>query len=293
MPRTALIVEDEKELAELLATILRMRHFEPAMLYSGAPAAQWVREHTPSLVLLDLMLPDRDGYLVCEELKLDRRTNLTPVIMVTARGKREDKARGLAVGANEYITKPFTIEQLNDAIDRALAWENDLRRCGARGEVHFELQSDTRHLAELNDMLASLFLHSGLSEKQVRQLTMAVREMGANAIEWGHRRNRELVLGVKYRIEPDKVVIVIRDSGPGFDPGEVPHAAGPDDPTRHMELRNEMGLRPGGFGILMTRGLVDDMKYNEAGNEVTLVKYFDASVKRSAHQCEQTREDQV
>src|SRR5687768_6935218 len=64
MPRTALIVEDEKELAELLATILRMRHFEPAVLYSGAPAAQWVREHSPGLILLDLMLPDRDGYTV-------------------------------------------------------------------------------------------------------------------------------------------------------------------------------------------------------------------------------------
>jgi two-component system, OmpR family, response regulator len=274
MARTALIVEDEKELAELLSAFLRMRHFEPAVLYSGAPAAEWVRQHHPELILLDLMLPDRDGYTVCQEIKLDKRTNLTPVIMVTARGKREDRLRGLAVGANEYLAKPFTIEQLNDAIDRVLKWESDLRRCGARGEVHFELKSDTRHLEELNDMLASLFIHSGLAEHNARQLTTAVREMGVNAIEWGHRRNQDLLLTVKYRIEADKVVIVIRDSGPGFDTSDLPHAADGEDPTRHMNVRNERGLRPGGFGILMTRGLVDDMRYNEAGNEVTLVKFF-------------------
>jgi CheY-like chemotaxis protein/anti-sigma regulatory factor (Ser/Thr protein kinase) len=274
-PRTALIIEDEKELADLLCAILRLRHFEPAILYTGGPAVEWVRQHQPALILLDLMLPDREGYSICQELKLDRRTNLTPVIMVTARARREDRVKGIAVGANEYVIKPFTIEQLNDAIDRALAWEAELRRCGACGEVHFELKSDTRHLEELNDMLSSLFLHGGLPEHHARQLTTAVREMGVNAIEWGHRRNQELMLTVRYRIESDKVVITIKDSGPGFDTRELRHAADGEDPTKHMEVREEMGLRPGGFGILMTKGMVDDMRYNEAGNEVTLVKYFD------------------
>ena len=273
-PRTALIVEDEKELAELLCAILRLRHFEPAVLYSGAPAADWVREHRPALILLDLMLPDLDGYAVCERVKLDQQTNLTPVVMVTARAEREDRLRGLAVGANEYVTKPFTVEQLNDAIDRALAWELDLRRRGARGEIHFQLQSDARHLEQLNDMLSSLFLHGGLSAEHARQLTTAVREMGANAIEWGHRRNRDMVLHVRYRIEPDRVVITIQDNGPGFDPADLPHAADGEDPVRHMEVRNERGLRPGGFGILMARGMVDEMTYNQTGNEVTLVKYY-------------------
>lgn len=275
MPQTALIVEDEKELADLLSTILRLRHFEPAVLYTGAPAAEWVRQHRPRLILLDLMLPDVEGYSICQELKLDRRTNLTPVIMVTARARREDRVKGIAVGANEYVIKPFTIEQINDAIDRALAWEAELRRCGACGEVHFELKSDTRHLEELNDMLSSLFLHSGLSQRHACQLTTAVREMGVNAIEWGHRRDQEMVLTVRYRIEADRVVIIIRDSGPGFDTRDLRHAADGEDPTKHMGVREEMGLRPGGFGILMTKGMVDDMWYNEVGNEVTLVKYFD------------------
>ncbi|HSI36166.1 MAG: response regulator [Phycisphaerae bacterium] len=274
MAKAALIVEDESEIADLLKQILRLRGIEASILSEGAPAADWVRDHSPDLVLLDLMLPDVDGYAVCQQLKLDRRTNLTPIVMVTARAKHEDRVRGLSVGANEYVTKPFTVDQLNAAIDRALAWRDELHDCGARGEVHFELKSDTKVLEELNQMLAALMHHSGLSEDHARQLTTAVREMGANAIEWGHRKNIDLPVTVTYRIDADRVVIKIKDNGPGFDPGSLPHAADPEDPAAHMEIRDALGLRPGGFGILMTRGLVDEMTYNESGNEVRLVKYF-------------------
>jgi CheY-like chemotaxis protein/anti-sigma regulatory factor (Ser/Thr protein kinase) len=274
MPAKALIVEDETELAELFAEILRLRGLEAHIFHTGSPAPQWVRENRPDLVLLDLMLPDRDGYSVCQELKLDRETNLTPIVMVTARAAHQDRVKGLAVCANEYVTKPFTVEQLNDAIDRALAWRDELGTAGARGEIHFELKSDAKFLEELNDMLASLFLFTGLPEASVRHLTTAIREMGMNAIEWGHRKQIDRLVNVTYRIESDKVVIKIRDTGPGFNPTQLPHAADPDDPARHMEVRDALGLRAGGFGILMTKGLVDELQYNQTGNEVRLVKYF-------------------
>jgi two-component system OmpR family response regulator len=274
MPQKALIVEDEPELAELFGDILRLRGLESTVLHQGAPAPQYIRDHKPDLVMLDLMLPDRDGYSVCEEVKLDRKTNLTPIVMVTARAHHEDLVKGLAVGANEYVTKPFTVEQLNAAIDRALGWRDELLKCGARGEIHFELKSDARFLEELNHMLSSLFLYSGLRSESARQLTTAIREMGMNAIEWGHRKTSNLLVNVTYRIEADKVVIKIKDAGPGFDPQNLPHAADAEDPTKHMDVRDSLGLRAGGFGILMAKGLVDELKYNETGNEVRLVKYF-------------------
>src|SRR5439155_19561212 len=140
--------------------------------------------------------------------------------------------------------------------------------------VHFELQSDTRHLEELNHLLAALFLFSGLTQPQVRQLTMAVRELGSNAIEWGHRKQSERIVTVTYRIDPEKVTIVIRDPGPGFNPKSLPHAATADDPVAHMMVRETLGLREGGFGIMLARDLVDDLQYNETGNEVRLIKYF-------------------
>jgi anti-sigma regulatory factor (Ser/Thr protein kinase) len=99
-------------------------------------------------------------------------------------------------------------------------------------------------------------------------------EMGGNAIEWGHHKNADLPLRITYRIGPDAVTLVIRDQGPGFNPGQLPHAAREDDPIGHLDIRNELGLREGGFGIMLAKGLVDEFRYNDQGNEVTLVKRF-------------------
>jgi anti-sigma regulatory factor (Ser/Thr protein kinase) len=182
--------------------------------------------------------------------------------------------QGLMVGANSYLTKPFTPDNLNKAIWEAFDWRKELERHGAEGEVHFHLRSDTRFLEELNHLLAALFLFTGLSETQVKQLIIAVRELGTNAIEWGHLKEVDRLVTVIYRIDPEKVTIVIRDTGDGFDPENLPHAATADDPISHMMVRDTLGLREGGFGILIARGLVDEMEYNNVGNEVRLVKFF-------------------
>jgi anti-sigma regulatory factor (Ser/Thr protein kinase) len=220
------------------------------------------------------MLPDVDGFSICETLKLDRETNLIPVIMVTALSGQEERVKGLQVGANRYITKPFTAEELHKAIQDAFSWLEDLRRNGTEGEIQFKMQSDTRYLEELNHLLGSLFLFSGLSQQQVKQITTAVRELGTNAIEWGHQKQLNRIVTVDYRIDPQKITIIIKDTGPGFDPQNLPHAASGEDPVGHMMVRETLGLREGGFGILMSRGLVDELSYNETGNEVRLVKYF-------------------
>ena len=99
-------------------------------------------------------------------------------------------------------------------------------------------------------------------------------EMGGNAIEWGHRKNADLVLTIIYRINPNDITLVIRDQGPGFNPGKVPHAASDEDPIGHLDIRNELGIREGGFGIMLAKGLVDEFHYNDKGNEVTLIKRF-------------------
>src|SRR4051812_32930074 len=102
-----LVVEDDESLAELEAILLRRAGFEPTVMNTGSGAAAWVKEHRPLLVLLDLMLPDTTGYEVCRALKLDRETNLTPIVIATARAMREDMLHGLEVGAYYYLTKPF------------------------------------------------------------------------------------------------------------------------------------------------------------------------------------------
>src|SRR3954470_9362457 len=164
MVRKALVVEDEAETGTVLCEILRHKGYEPTHLLEGTPAIPWTRQHQPELILLDLMLPDADGYKICEDLKLDKETNLIPTIMVTALGAHKDKVHGLQVGANSYLTKPFTVDQLSKAIDEVVAWKNEIQKHGTDGEVHFQLQSDTKYLEELNDLLSAMFLFSGLSQ---------------------------------------------------------------------------------------------------------------------------------
>jgi CheY-like chemotaxis protein/anti-sigma regulatory factor (Ser/Thr protein kinase) len=274
MARNALIVEDEQETGQLLAELLRRWGFEPTVLALGKPAIPWVRAHHPDLILLDLMLPDMDGFAICENLKLERESNLIPIIMTTALSAHEDKVHGLRVGANRYLTKPFTADDLQTAIEEVFTWRRDVENRGAQGEVRFQLQSDTNYLEELNSLFSSLFLYSGLNEEQARQLITAVRELGTNAIEWGHQKQVDRIVTVDYNIDAEKITITIRDTGPGFDPDNLPHAAHFEDPVAHMMVREALGMREGGFGILMSRGLVDDLQYNEAGNEVRLIKYF-------------------
>jgi DNA-binding response OmpR family regulator len=274
MSRKALVIEDEKELGMLLAEHLRRWGFDPTVSNEGKPAVPWVQANRPSIVLLDLLLPDADGFSICEELKLAPETNLIPVVMVTALSAQEDRVKGLQVGANRYLTKPFTAETLNKAIQDAIVWQEDLVKQGTSGAIRFQLQSDTTYLEELNDLLASMFHFSGLTTGEIKQLTTAVREMGTNAIEWGHRKQVDRIVTVDYHIDPQKITIIIKDTGPGFNPRQLPHAANPDDPVSHMMVRETLGIREGGFGILMSRGLVDELEYNETGNEVRLVKYF-------------------
>src|SRR5436190_20138825 len=102
--RKALVVEDEVDTGELLCEILRRQHFDATLQTLGGRAAAWVRQNRPELVLLDVMLPDTNGLDICREIKLDRETNLTPVIVVTALDRHNDVVRGLDVGANFYLT---------------------------------------------------------------------------------------------------------------------------------------------------------------------------------------------
>ena len=274
MPRTVLIVDDERDTNDLLANLVRARQYQPIQLYVGSQVASAVHEHAPEVILLDLMLPDLDGFAICDQLKRNRETNLIPVIMVTALNDPNHRAAGVRVGANGYLAKPFTPEQLFEAIDKAVTWHREHEQRGTYGEINFDVRSESTYLAQANDMLADLFAHTPLTERQIKDLRQAIMEMGGNAIEWGHKKNAELVLQIIYRIDPKGITLVIRDQGPGFNPQKLPHAAHDDDPIGHIDVRNELGIREGGFGIMLARGLVDEFHYNDKGNEVTLVKRF-------------------
>ena len=103
-----LIVEDEKDIAELIHFNLFKANFGAFIAPDGEQALKMAREHMPDLILLDLMIPHISGLKVCKILKEDSTTNEIPIIMITAKGEEEDIIQGLEAGADDYITKPFS-----------------------------------------------------------------------------------------------------------------------------------------------------------------------------------------
>jgi two-component system, OmpR family, phosphate regulon response regulator PhoB len=107
-----LIVDDERDLLSLLDFNLRQAGFETLLAASGAEALAQLRRRVPDLVLLDLMLPDVSGTEVCRTVKTDARTRHVPVMMLTAKGEEVDKVVGFELGADDYVTKPFSVREL-------------------------------------------------------------------------------------------------------------------------------------------------------------------------------------
>lgn len=107
-----LIVDDEVDLVETLLFPLEMEGFNVLVSYNGEDALKQARKESPDLILLDLMLPKLDGYKVCRLLKFDERYKHIPILMLTAKTQEKDKLLGKETGADEYITKPFDIDEL-------------------------------------------------------------------------------------------------------------------------------------------------------------------------------------
>ena len=107
-----LIVEDDTDIQQLLAFNFETAGFETITASDGREGLDKARRHSPSLVILDLMLPGMDGFEVCKSLKRDAETARTPVIMLTARGEEVDRIVGLELGADDYVVKPFSFREL-------------------------------------------------------------------------------------------------------------------------------------------------------------------------------------
>ncbi|MBN1284141.1 MAG: response regulator transcription factor [Anaerolineae bacterium] len=109
MAHTILVVEDEKRIAHWVRTYLEKAGFTTLVAYDGKTGLYMARRERPDLIVLDLMLPEMDGWEVCQTL---RRESDVPIIMLTARGREQERIHGLRIGADDYVTKPFSPDEL-------------------------------------------------------------------------------------------------------------------------------------------------------------------------------------
>jgi two-component system, OmpR family, alkaline phosphatase synthesis response regulator PhoP len=112
IPTHVLIVEDDRDIADLVAHYLGKAGFSTEQLSSGRDALEAINEHPPALLILDLMLPQLDGLEICRAVRANEKTAAIPIIMLTARGEESDRIVGLEIGADDYIAKPFSPNEL-------------------------------------------------------------------------------------------------------------------------------------------------------------------------------------
>jgi DNA-binding response OmpR family regulator len=117
MSHRILVVDDEPSVSDLIAYNLRKSLYDVKVAGDGRTALRLAREYNPDLILLDLMIPEIDGLDVCREL---RKTSSVPIIMITARGEELDRVLGLEIGADDYVTKPFSVRELMARIKAVL-----------------------------------------------------------------------------------------------------------------------------------------------------------------------------
>lgn len=128
--KSILIVEDDLDLAEMLNAYFRVQGYDVLTAAWGEDAVRVCHESPPDIVVLDIRLPDIDGYEVCRQLRSHRRTESLPIIFLTERRERVDKLQGLSMGVVDYITKPFDIQELR------LRVRNGLQRAGLQSLVN-------------------------------------------------------------------------------------------------------------------------------------------------------------
>jgi CheY-like chemotaxis protein len=115
------VVEDNADVREEMLAILRFEGFEVRDADNGRRGLELVKEWTPDLVICDLMMPEMDGYAMLEALRADPHLTAIPFICLTARAERRDMRKAMELGADDYLTKPFTAEELLAALGAAMA----------------------------------------------------------------------------------------------------------------------------------------------------------------------------
>ncbi len=116
-----LIVEDDHDIATMLRIYFASQGYDVDIAGRGSEALEKTRQNMPHLIILDIMLPDFDGFEVCRTLRTHTRTSHVPIIFLTQKDERSDKLQGLELGADDYITKPFDIEELKLRVQRAIS----------------------------------------------------------------------------------------------------------------------------------------------------------------------------
>jgi DNA-binding NarL/FixJ family response regulator len=274
--RCLLLIDADPAVHDSLGGLLKREDRVIQDVYDAQEALDRLRALPVDVVLAG---QGRNGF---DGLKLLRQVrSIRPEAKVILTGERDPSRviRAIRQRAYSYFHQPLARGGLTDMVQQALeadSWQDDIRVVSARPEwitldVRCKIEAADRTTHFLREML------SDLPEHTADDISGAFRELLMNAIEHGGKGDPRKRVRASLLRTARAVIVHIHDPGTGFSLDFLPHAAisnPEDDPTRHVEIRAEAGKRPGGFGILLTRNMVDELLYNERGNAVLFVKYI-------------------
>ena len=284
MPRTRrstpkiLVVDDDRATRHLARATLIKAGFSVRVAKDGVEALSRLRSGHFDLMLLDVWMPRMDGLGVLDRLK--RGKGAPRVVVMTSDDAPETLLKAIRQQAHQYIHKPVAPAALISIVRNALKGgvEPPIEVVSARPNWVELVVPCTRGAADrLHGVMAQL--EADLPEHVRDSVSYAFRELLLNAVEWGGKLDPKRHVRISYLRAKRMLLYRIADPGPGFKMEGLDHAAitHPNNPIEHMRIRDEKGLRPGGFGLLMVRAKVDELIYNEKQNEVVFVKYLDSA----------------
>lgn len=283
MGKRILVVDDNPELQDLVGFALRREGYEVIQAADAFAGLEIIEREHVDLALLDVMMPKMDGLTMLSLLR--EQKNELPVIIMTAITTPEAAVSALREQACDFLVKPFDLAELSAAIEAALKLvpqHVQIEVLSARPEwIELRVPCDDAAIDPLERLMAQLKTDLPLETRE--SITYAFRELLRNAIEHGGKNDPSRYVEVGYLRSPRLIMYRIKDPGEGFTIESLYKPHGPiaaflnpeGDPIRHERVREEEGIRPGGFGILIAREMVDEMIYNERHNEVLLIKYLD------------------
>jgi two-component system, OmpR family, response regulator len=283
-----LVVDDDRVTRHVLNRVLTDAGFETSVAEDGVEALDALRNQRFDLLLLDVWMPRLSGLDVLAKLRTKK--DRPRVVVMTSDDTPETMLTAVRDQAFMYLHKPIEPPALLEKVRTALTAPEPARIevVSARPDW-VELVVPCTHEAAQRIHAVMEQLDTDLAPRTREKLAYAFRELLTNAIEWGGKLDPTRKVRIACLRTKRIVMFRIADPGPGFNIDNLPHAAighPPEDPIKHMEVRAEKGIRPGGFGLLMVRNSVDELIYNEKRNEVVFVKYLDSDNER-----EQDEED--
>jgi two-component system, OmpR family, response regulator len=287
MAKTILVVDDDPELHNLIGFALKKEGYEVLDAHDAFEGLKIIENQPVDLALLDVMMPKMDGLEMLSRLRAHNKD--LRVIIMTALSTPEAALSAMRDHASDFLAKPFDVNQLLSVVENAFHLEPEtinIEVLSARPEwIELRVPCDPAAIEPLDRLMSQL--KTDLPRITRESVTYAFREMLRNAIEHGGKNDPTQFVEVGYLRSPRMILYRIKDPGEGFSIESLYQPSGPiaaflnpeGDPMLHERAREDQGMRPGGFGILIARDMVDEMIYNERHNEVVLIKYLDGESK--------------